>query len=271
MSFAPILPLAGYGGWAFLQRTKAVQQTAFVRSPQMNRLAEHAQANLAKVNSAEALVADRKLLEVALGAFGLGEEINNKFFIRKVLESPLDDPKSLANKLSDRRFAKLAVAFGFGTPGGTPPRDATFANRVVEAWRTRSFEVAVGERDDTMRLAMNADRELAEMAISGATNNTMWYSVMGNPPLRKVLEGALGLPTSFGRLDLDRQMSEFKARARNTFGSDNLAHFSDPKAREDLVRKFLLRTEALAAMTTITPASGALQLLQSAARITHLR
>lgn len=271
MSYAPMLPFSGYSGWAFLQRTKAVQQAAFDRAPQNQRLADYARENLARVASAEDLVDDRRLLTVALGAFGLDEEIGNRFFIRKVLESPPDDPKALANKLSDRRFQKLSRAFGFGEAGGPPPRPADFAQKLVTAWQTRSFEVAVGESDNNLRLAMNAERELADLAASSASNNALWYTVMGNAPLRSVFEGALGLPSSFGKLDVDRQLEDLKTRAQRMFGSDQVAQFTDPAKRETLVRKFILRSEAMAAMSSISPAQGALTLLQSAARITPLR
>lgn len=266
MSFSPLLPFTGYSGWSFLQRTKAVQQAAFDRAPQSQRLADHARANLAKVATAEALVSDRRLLEVALGAFGLGEEINNRFFIRKVLESAPGDKTALANKMTDRRFAKLAEAFGFGIEGGPPPRPPGFADKIVTAWQTRSFEVAVGTQNDTLRLAMNAERELAEMAGSASSNNAQWFSIMGNAPLRKVFEGALGLPTSFGKLDIDRQLTDLKARSQQMFGSDQVAQFADPARREALVRKFILRSEAQATMNAYSPAAGALTLLQSAAR-----
>ena len=269
MSFTPLLPFSGYSGWAFLQRTKAMQQATFDRAPQSQRLAAHARENLAKVTTAKELVDDRRLLQVALGAFGLGEEINNRFFIQKILESPPGDKTALAGKLTDKRFAKLAEAFGFGIEGGPPPRPADFADKIVAAWQTRSFEVAVGEQDDTMRLAMNAERELADMGNSTASNNALWFSIMGNAPLRKVFEGALGLPASFGKLDIDRQLSDLKWRSQQMFGSDQANQFADPIKREELVRKFILRSEAQAMMNSYSPASGALTLLQSASRMAN--
>ena len=44
------------------------------------------------MKSAADLVADRRLLKVALGAFGLEGEIDKKAFIRKVLEEGTDRP-----------------------------------------------------------------------------------------------------------------------------------------------------------------------------------
>nr|WP_276946739.1 DUF1217 domain-containing protein [Haematobacter massiliensis] len=53
------------------------------------------------ISSAEELVADRRLLQIALGAFGLGEDIGNKYFIRKVLEDGVSERTALANRLSN--------------------------------------------------------------------------------------------------------------------------------------------------------------------------
>jgi hypothetical protein len=65
-------------------------------------------------------VGDRRLLEVALGAFGLDDDIRNRFFIRKVLEEGTTSPsRRFANRLSDKRYLALAETFGFGDrPGG---------------------------------------------------------------------------------------------------------------------------------------------------------
>ena len=98
MSFVPVLPVGGYGGWAILKRTKAAQLAAFAASPALRREADHARATLASVPSAEALVSDRRLLGVALGAFGLEADIDARAFVRKVLESPTSDPRALANR-----------------------------------------------------------------------------------------------------------------------------------------------------------------------------
>ena len=54
-----------------------------------------------RIASAEALVKDRRLLTVALGAFGLDGEIDKKFFIRKVLEGGTEASDSLANRPYD--------------------------------------------------------------------------------------------------------------------------------------------------------------------------
>ena len=82
---------------------------------------------------------------MALGAFGLDGEIDKKAFVRKILEEGTTDPASLANRLTDKSFHKLSAAFGFGDTGGARTGEAGFAAKIVEAYKTRAFEAAVGD------------------------------------------------------------------------------------------------------------------------------
>ena len=80
MSFVPILPLSGAAGWAMLKRTMATQTAAMQATPEMARDTDYFRANIGKVTTADQLVGDRRLLKVALGAFGLEADIGNKAF-----------------------------------------------------------------------------------------------------------------------------------------------------------------------------------------------
>ena len=86
MSYTPAIPLSGYAGWAFLKRTMPTQQASFNAAPQNKRDEDYFREKIGTINTAEQLVNDRRLLRVALGAFGLDKDINNKFFIQKVLQ-----------------------------------------------------------------------------------------------------------------------------------------------------------------------------------------
>jgi len=88
--------------------------------------------------------------------------------------------------------------------------------------------------------------------------------VMGDLPLRSVFEGALGLPSSLGKLDLDQQLDTFKARFESAFGTTDLSILDDKAAQEKLIRLYLVRTDAVAA-SAVAPGSVALQLLAGAA------
>ncbi|MGI9388684.1 MAG: hypothetical protein ACR2O1_01390 [Boseongicola sp.] len=86
MTYQPVVPAGGNVGWNFLSRTRDAQQDAFNASSQVVRDTEYFREKIGGVQTAEDLVSDRRLLSIALGAFGLAEDVGNKFFVRKVLE-----------------------------------------------------------------------------------------------------------------------------------------------------------------------------------------
>ena len=104
--------LGGLAGWRVLQRMESRQVEATAKDPVVQRAAAYFKGNLSTTTTADDLVGDYKMLQVALGAFGLDTDIANKAFIRKVLESDLGDRSSLANRLGDKRYLRFAEAFG---------------------------------------------------------------------------------------------------------------------------------------------------------------
>ena len=266
MTFRPVVPLGGFAGWQFLQRTMETQRAAFDAAPVRQRDVEYFEQNIAGIGSAEELVADRRLLTVALGAFGLDADIGNRFFIRKVLEEGTSSREALANRLTDTRYRELSAAFGFGN--GVLPNTAQsgFGARIAAAFLERQFEIGVGETDQTLRLALTLEREFGAIAARPVANDTKWLTIMGNPPLRKVFETALGLPQSFGALDIDRQLEDFKDRASRRFGTSDLARLAEPETRGEVLRSFLARAQiAESSPAGFSSASVALTLLSRAA------
>lgn len=244
MSFTPVLPVTGYAGWKFLQRTMSTQKAAFAASGQVRRDAEHARSVMAGATDVDKLMADRRLLSVSLEAYGLGDDINNRYFIRKVLSDGTLDTTDLANRLSDSRYREMARDFGFGDYAVPRTQLSDFGNKIADRYISNGFETAVGEVDPNLRLALQASRELPDIAASGGTENSLWYKVLGSRPLRAVFQTAFGLPESFAGLALDRQVSTLRDRTARAFGDGGIAQFDDPDRTEALIRRFLLRADA---------------------------
>lgn len=265
MNFTPVLPLGGLPGWALLSRTIERQTDLFNKSPQIVRDTDYFEQNIGKITTAEDLVSDRRLLRVALGAFGLQEDINSRAFIRKILEEGTIRDDALANRLADERYKQLSEAFAFADRPIPRTQLATFGTEITEKFRRREFEVAVGDQDQALRLALNVQRELGEIASGAESEDTRWFRILGNPPLRRVFEVALGLPESFGQADLDRQLDEIKSRSARQLNIGALSDLSDESLREQLIRRFLLRDQ-VASFNVRSPQAIALTLLQSVPR-----
>ena len=263
MSYQPVLPFTGHSGWAFLQRTREVQQDAFETSGVIQRVTDRFAEKIGGITTPEQLVADRQLLQVALGAFGLDEDIDSKFFVKEVLASNSFDDKSLAGRLSDKRYQSMARAFGFGDPLGPQTGTEGFAAKIIDSYNERQFEIAVGEQDGDMRLLLGFERELNTVLDRKVSDNAHWYSIMATPPLRKVFQTAMNLPDSFGTLDVDRQLKDFKARAESMFGAETVADFADPEIQEKLVQRFLTGSELKQGPSASVRGSAALAILQA--------
>lgn len=262
MTYQPVLPAGGNLGWTFLKQTRIAQQEAFNTSAVVARDTDYFREKIGEIRTAEDLVADRRLLSVALGAFGLDDDINNKFYIRRVLEDGTIDPQSFANRLTDKRYLAMSEAFGFELE---PPKTviSTFAENIINQYKTRQFEVAVGNQDEDMRLALGIEREIAALAERDLSEDAAWFTVMGTPPMRRVFELALGLPSEIGSVDIDRQLEIFKEKAAASFGTSNPAELTDPETQEKLIRNFLFRSELAASSASTVQGSVALSLLRS--------
>ena len=431
--FTPVIPTSGLAGWRFLQRTYDSQLQNFSSSAQITRNTDYFLKNIENVKTAQDLTSDRRLLEVALGAFGLQDDIDNRFFIQKILDEGTTAEDSLANRFSDNRYKEFSEAFGLG-PGETRQIGTSgFSEDIVARFQANSFEVSAGHQDDTMRVALYAQRELGEFAtppqksaeriaaeaISAAvadfaasnqedleyfeenigliqttddllddprllkvtlgafglqddyeaittfepsvetpvsperekikqvleegsisvvafanelenpayaelsrafgfgiaetfqarrlgfsggitdryiernferpegvvyekpvvvfngkfelepfvsddvSNDAKWFTIMGEPPLRSLFETALNLPSEFGQIDIEQQLSVFKERAQSVFGSDQVNQFADPEALDQLITQYVVRAQLSSFDSGATSASIALTLLQS--------
>lgn len=241
--FQPVIPIGGLGGWRFLQQTYDSQFQAFTQSASLQRGSDYFRDNIGVVETAKELVADRRLLTVALGAFGLQDDINSRYFIQKIFEEGSVNDDALANRFTDPRYKEMSQAFGFGPGEYLKVGEPVFAEAIIDRFETLEFEVAAGKQNESMRFALYAEREMGELAQSDMSNDAKWFTLMGEPPLRNLFEKALNLPAAFGQIDLDQQLSVFKDRAKKEFGSDDLSIFSDPAVVQDLITKYIVRDQ----------------------------
>jgi len=263
MTFRPALPISGIAGWALLGRTRQSQEETFVSSGEVARDIAYFKDNIANVETAEQLVSDRRLLKVALGAFGLSEDLDKKAFVKKVLEEGTDNENAFANRMVDKKYARLSQTFGFGNIAGRQTNRSGFAAGITADFQTRSFEIAVGKENESFRLAMTFEREITQIAETASNGNTGWFSILGNLPLRQVAIDSLGLPSSFTSLSVDLQAETLRSRMAATYGIEGVEDFADQAKRDEVVRGFLARNPGGPTSFGSSPASAALTLLSA--------
>lgn len=260
MPFSPIIPDSGLAGWNFLKISLPKQSELFNRSPDIQREIDYFSENSGSVETLDDLMSDRRLLKVALGAFGLSDEINKGAFVRKVLEEGTADREAFGVRLNNSDYLDLANNLVVGEDE-TLNITAETRDKIISQYRTETFEAEVGNVDNTMRLALNFEREIAELAGSGLSENAGWFRAMASVPVRTVLEGAFNLPEGFSQLDLDRQKEILSDKANSLYGGKSVDVFEDPEFIENSIRRFLLREQIDQGPSASTPGFAAISIL----------
>ncbi|MBY6135233.1 DUF1217 domain-containing protein [Leisingera sp. XS_AS12] len=194
MSFTPYVLGTGISGWTFLQRTREQQQDVFEKSPVMTREVEDFTQRITTIENADQLLDDYNLLKVTLGAFGLDEDIGNRAYLKQVLESDVNDPKSFVNRLNDTRYQALATTFGFGSADGPQLPSA----------RAGAEFVGINTPDDLLSNGTLLRKALANVGLEGMENNQFF--------LQKVLESDLSDPDSFANKLSNPKFADFAAQ-----------------------------------------------------------
>lgn len=263
MTFIPATPLGGYAGWRVFERIAPRQIEVHSAQSDIKRDVSYFRERLPEATTASALTNDRRLLKVALTAFGLGEEIDKRALITRVLNEGTSAEGAFALRLSDSRWRDFADAFSYGNPGGAPVDSTAFRERVVAQYIERSFEERVGEADTDIRLALNFRRDATKIANEENADRVGWFRLLGQQPLRLVLEGALSIPESAGTLDIQRQKTLFEDRFRSIFGEASPASLRDPKVLERVLQRYFLNVQLQNGPSLTTPGAAAVTLLSS--------
>lgn len=262
MGFQPFVVGTGLVAWRNLQRTLPNQLDAFANSAEQNRLTSYFEQRAPALTSAEEVVSDRQVLSVALGAYGLQDDLDNRYFIKRILAEGATDTDSLANRMADSRYERLADDFaldGLSRFTGILP---SVAEDITEQYTRQAFALSVGESQESLRFSLNAETELDRLADSDMSEDAKWFTVMGNAPLRAVFETALSLPSSFGQLDIDKQLQVFREKSMANFGVDDISDLASEDVRSDLIDRYLLKDQ-LNQGQSLSSQNIALQLLSA--------
>ncbi|WP_313349278.1 DUF1217 domain-containing protein [Paracoccus sp. (in: a-proteobacteria)] len=242
MSYNVQAGFGGYTGWKILERTMPRQRDVFLQNLEIKSSKDYFSYKMPDVKTAEQLVSDHRLLTVILRAFGLDGDVNNKFFIRKILESDPGDKASLVNRLADKRYLKMNQALSLNVAGEGAWEIVNIAE-IIEKYETRSFEKNIGQRYSEIELALNAQREIQDISDSNISENAKWYQILASKPLRRIFEVAFGLGDRFASLPIDRQLSELKVRTGKFLGDDSVSQFKVKGKLDSIIRMFLLRDQ----------------------------
>lgn len=260
MTFRPAIPLSGVAGYNFLQRTYDRQLETFADSPQIQNDRAYFEERLSSPIAVEDLLSDRRLLRVSLSAFGLAGEETKGGLVRRVLESVSDPDDSLLERLNNPDYVRFAEAFQPDANGNIsiPSEDLPAISAQFEI---ELFEVAVGDVDSDQRLSLNYQSSISTIVGTDSSDAAILFRLLGDAPVRELLEGALNLPDAFSSLSIDRQAEELQEQLQSKFGISDLNDLTSPENIDRVVTRFHAIQSALRGPDSLTPGAVALTLL----------
>ena len=167
-------------------------------------------------------MADKRMLNYALIAYGLDPALEPPARIRQMLEGGVADPKSPANQLTDKAYVAFVTAFNFAEYGEAATTRTPAQLPSIDKFLRQTLEENAGKDNEGVRLALYFERK-----AEGLTN---FYEILADPALAKVVRTALSLPESFASADIDRQVKFFEEKL-------DIEDFTDPEK----LGKFLTR------------------------------
>lgn len=196
------------------------------------------------------LFTDFRLFIATSNFFDLPTSSAQTRYAQRLLEADKTDPQSLVGLLQDERYIPFVNAFDFQPVAEERTYPAGFADKITANYSERQFEIEVGNSDNSLRVALALERELDTVIEASTSENSRWFAVMASPALRSVFESAFRLPASFGNIDIDAQLTEFKARSVQFFDTSDVADYAQPDVLDQLRQTYLLQQNSTVGAST---------------------
>ncbi|WP_109314099.1 DUF1217 domain-containing protein [Pseudovibrio ascidiaceicola] len=156
------------------------------KDPEIAREIKYYEENFSKVETVDDLLNDYRLYTFMMKTMGLEDMSYAKGMVRKVLTEGTEDPKALANTLSDKRFLDLAEAFPFNKDGsikGTFDWESEELDQRVVLWTDTPGE----KIEDVDRLADYFQRKMQRDVL-------FTTQLLADPALYEIVTIALEVP-----------------------------------------------------------------------------
>lgn len=263
MVFQPVIPLSGLAGWNFLQETYDSQLDTYSKSPSIERDIEYFKEKFAQPLAVEDFLSDPRLRRVTLTAFGLNGEEWKTGYIRNILEEVQDPESTFLQRLNNTQYTNFAEALE--PANGQINLITSEIDTIAARYAAESFELAVGQQNDSMRLALNYRDGVSEVVTEDSSDEAILFKLLGSEPIRAVLDTALGIPADLAQLDIDRQAEYLDDRLKSQFGINSVQDLKDPEVVDQVLKRFQILAGINQNFASTSSASTALVLLGNAA------
>lgn len=229
--------------------TRSLQRVS--KEPLVERETAYYKENIGTVKSIDDFMADTRLFNYAMKAYGLEDMAYAEAFVRKILTEGVVSDDAMANKLTDKRYKEFATTFDFAAKGDKATDTRAAQQGVIDKYMRQTLETEAGSQNEGVRLALYFQRK--------APNISNAYEILGDKALLSMVQATFGWPSTMSNADIDKQAKMIADRI-------DFDKMSDP----DYVSKFISRFTAMYEMnnpTASSPASIASLLLGGASSV----
>jgi hypothetical protein len=225
-------------------------QKLAANAPAVQTATKYFEQNIGSVTSAKQLVANPRLFDYAMTAFGLGDRIYAKGLMQKVLEQGVTSSTALANTLNNTNILAFAEAFDFADNGSATTASSSLVDQVVGKYVENSLETSQGQQNPGVQLALYFQAQ--------APNVTSVYQILADKNLLSVVQTALGISPMTAAEPIDTQANMLTSQLK-------LSDFQDTAKLQKFIERFCDQydannntpgaTTSSASTTTLTTAS----------------
>ncbi|AQX21626.1 Protein of unknown function (DUF1217) [Bartonella sp. CDC_skunk] len=197
------------------------------QKPQVKCETDYYVKHIIGVKSVDDFLANDKIYNYAMKAYGLEDMIFAKGMIRKVLSDP-----EYASQLVDKRYQQFAEAFNFSKYGEKATQRESAKTVTVNKYMQQTLEVEVGEVNEGTRLALYFTRTIGGMVQNNVLTEKNWaYQILSDKALSAVIFKAFNISENVLTSPIEVQKSLLESRM-------SLKDLQDPKKLEHLIAKF---------------------------------
>lgn len=199
-------------------------RSVYEENPQVQLTVERFRDELATVKTTDDVTENFTIREFIKQAFGLEQLEGQDALLNKVLTEPVNDPRSLANRLNDPRFQLVAQTLRLDL-GVEQLQDPAVVDDIVDRYLQNGYEIQQGESNGAVRQALYFER------IASDVENI--FQLYADQTLREVVRVVGRLPEQISQLDFEDQIRRYEAAI-------DVERLSDPEYIDSLVRDFLI-------------------------------
>jgi hypothetical protein len=179
---------------------------------------------LAQAKDLDSALRDPRILNVLLPAFGLADQTGNPGLARKAL---LSDPAETDGLLAslDSRWQAAASTLDLAKKGLEGLREALTVSTLKEGFLRYQYRSGLDETQPGLSDAL--------YFLESAKDADDVYDILGNPVLRRVVTGALGLPDAIAVQSVETQGRAVTSRL-------DLSSLDDPTQVRKLAQRYLM-------------------------------